>query len=421
MQGSVAWSKHDPLEEGSANEDPLGFYAYALRLADEWLPGITTRTRRARYYSLVCAGLKLIEEELGDLVRRSANRDEERSRLILRWERLWALAFSVATPGAVTGFIGRKIIEPWRGELRVRTRSVDFPFIARQGDLGPLGAYKSSLEDLGLIRPGVLELTPDGERLARMTWAAASSRDWRRSAQALRTGRLCFPPAHSALTRFGERMGLIAIGSDERSFLRSRFFESDGRHARRSQVLAFLKGRRLGEKSEVEVLKVAARRVLRGGSGSDLERRAAAILGTEQLRSALVRALQVFREQLLSSGGAGRPDNLRDTDGLLRQVREAKSSFLRFAAGEFGHLFNGFAGFAKSLDTKVTSILVAQLLERHREAMRQRRTPVWFHPAGRNRWELDISVAKPADQENRPYSYRTENLKGLAKDVGVRV
>ena len=61
--GSVAWTACDPLERGSANEDPLGFHAYAMRLMDEWLPGITTRTRRIRCCSMICGGLQLIEEE----------------------------------------------------------------------------------------------------------------------------------------------------------------------------------------------------------------------------------------------------------------------------------------------------------------------------------------------------------------------
>jgi hypothetical protein len=65
------------------SDDPLGFAAAALRLADKLLPGLAVRTVDLRYYPMICAGLLAIDD---------ADTEEQRRRRFLVWEKLWALA-----------------------------------------------------------------------------------------------------------------------------------------------------------------------------------------------------------------------------------------------------------------------------------------------------------------------------------------
>lgn len=142
--GLIAYSAYDPREREGPSEDPLGFFRIAARLADRWLPGITTRTRRIRYCTMICGGLRLIDKEFGQDLRKAQNRDEEVTRLFLRWERLWAV-WNHFVEDSGPALIGRNKVAGSSRADAFGPRSVDYPFIQRQAELGALGAYRSSM------------------------------------------------------------------------------------------------------------------------------------------------------------------------------------------------------------------------------------------------------------------------------------
>ena len=426
-RGEVAWSAYDPLERAGSNEDPLGFYAFALRLAETWLPGITTRTRRARYYSAICGGLLLVEEELNDLVRSSKERDAERSRLMLRWERLWTLAHAAGSSNGTQGYIGSR----FAGSLVRRTPpaggTVDFPFVARQAALGPLGAFRTSLQTLGLLCLDETELTADGRTLGRLFWdALATGHDWSAAARALRTGRLGPFARRGALERLGERLGLRFIGVEERDFLRARLFPTaaTGVQARRREVIEYLRARRLTEIPEPEILARAARR-----GRIPLERRAGAIVAVERYRASLVGVLAAFRSALFARGGEGTVGSLAPADRqaidlVARSVRTARSAALPWVRSSelAAEIFGDF----DLADTPVDAggiELLRFLLQHHLREMRRRRSPCWFHPAGRDRWALDRAQGPDPGRPEADiyYAYRTASLLTLARDLRMRL
>jgi len=60
------WTKYAPLEQGGANEDPLGLYAYALRLLRNGFQYHDQDAPNQILLHMVCGGLQLIEDALSD-------------------------------------------------------------------------------------------------------------------------------------------------------------------------------------------------------------------------------------------------------------------------------------------------------------------------------------------------------------------
>lgn len=160
----LAWSAYDPTEGRLDSDDPLGFAAAALRLADQILPGLTVRTVDLRYYPMICAGLLAVEE---------ADGDAERRRCFMIWEKLWAIArVSTGQGSGVLGVngAGRHLASRHRSWLDRR-----YVLLQRQPFVGALGSYSTSLEALELKRPGSLLLTDAGSDLGMAALKEASS------------------------------------------------------------------------------------------------------------------------------------------------------------------------------------------------------------------------------------------------------
>jgi hypothetical protein len=427
----IAWSAFDPLEKGTTNEDPLGFFAYAMRLADEWLPGITTRTRRLRYYSMVCAGLYLICDEFGEEIRATENRDAKRVALFLRWERLWVLWNVAVGRAALPGLIGRLKAEVYLRDGVPRPPHLDYTFIARQPDLGALGSYRTSLQAFELMREDEIELTPEGERLAEQFWDQAPPGTWTRAAAAIESGRLPRSGRLAGPDRIGETLGLSPQEpSDslaaEIAIVRCHLLAESGGGARRTEVFDYVRRHALGRREEEDILGFAARRARRHSGGAPLERRAAVIIAVEAFRVALMKVVTLFRTYLVGKGGRARPKDLwrsPELHGLLRAVRATHRDVLRFShAPEFAHIFEGFP-FPADYPTGDGPRLLEALLELHQAEMARRRSPRWFTRTGQDQWELDPSVAYPPDEDGPldPYPYRTSNLLTLARDARCRL
>lgn len=159
----LAWTRPAPnLLLTRDGGDPLGFRAYANRLARELCPGLTQSTRSTRCFSLLTLGVHI------------ANKFEEaeRNERFLRFERLWVAA-QVARFGDKTTFSGKRragrIVESARqtGKLQL-----DVPILTAQLSMGIWGTYRRSAALFGLILakgrggPRHAKLTAKGRELA---------------------------------------------------------------------------------------------------------------------------------------------------------------------------------------------------------------------------------------------------------------
>ena len=91
---TVAYAGTDLLDRlyrsggNSEPSDPLRFDMYAQRLGNVLLPGITNKTERLRYLSMVCAGIAATTQSAGEPLARAAPRvSSVRARLGARNDR----------------------------------------------------------------------------------------------------------------------------------------------------------------------------------------------------------------------------------------------------------------------------------------------------------------------------------------------
>ena len=164
---------YDPSDLPGTSVDPLGFERGYLFLADKILPGLTNVASRPRYFSLLCAALKLAEEAATDAAPPKLRR-QRRLEVTQRLERFWALACVLATAadGALdaTGIRGWRYVNAARRRLEERgatSTKADYRLLSRQATYGMLGAYGATGDGLRLLDRGELVLSPDlGRRLA---------------------------------------------------------------------------------------------------------------------------------------------------------------------------------------------------------------------------------------------------------------
>ena len=118
-------TSYDPSDLPGASIDPLGFERGYLFLADKILPGLTNVASRPRYFAVLCAGASLCNHSADQSPRELLRARQE---IILRFERLWALANVLARPDASGGVRGVTYAQdyPWRG-IGDRSRSFARP------------------------------------------------------------------------------------------------------------------------------------------------------------------------------------------------------------------------------------------------------------------------------------------------------
>lgn len=167
---NLSWTKYAPLENEASVTDPLAFDYFAQILGNIVLPSFTTRTSRARYYSMVCYGIYISKKYLKQQSKPYYEKDI--LRVFKIYEKYWARAVVAYYDGKLierdrqeSGFRGK------RGAIKAhldnqKSLGSKFKFLSRQLELGGLGAYRTSLESLELI-DSLLNLTQKGERLAK--------------------------------------------------------------------------------------------------------------------------------------------------------------------------------------------------------------------------------------------------------------
>jgi hypothetical protein len=163
---NVAWT--DALEPDDVRTrdggDPLGFRAYANRLAREIVPGLTQATAMTRGFGLLCLALDVAMSQ--NPINEAAVRER-----FLRVERIWVAAEALRTNGE-GWFPGKR--RAWRLVQGVAEYPVNLPILDEQLSSGIWGAYRRSSSAFGLIygaggrvvRLSETVLTPSGHQLA---------------------------------------------------------------------------------------------------------------------------------------------------------------------------------------------------------------------------------------------------------------
>ena len=166
MTSTLSWTKYGPLEDETTILDPLAFDYFAQLLGNIVLPSFTTRTSRARYYSMVCYGIYISNRYLQEKGKICYEKDVLEAFKL--YERYWARAVVEYYAGELYERDGQeRDFRGKRGALRAyndKIVSLNYRFLTRQLELGALGAYRSSLEDLELIKND-LSLTHKGIKL----------------------------------------------------------------------------------------------------------------------------------------------------------------------------------------------------------------------------------------------------------------
>ncbi len=163
----------DPSDLPGSSVDPLGFDRGYNLLADKILPGITNVGRRPRYFSLLCAGIVLADDNGKNLPERIQY--EQRLQTLLRLERLWVLATLLAsddvTLSSQAGIRGALYGKAQLDRLKARGANrtgTDFELLVRQVPYGVVGIYGNVANGMRLFDRKSLTLTPAlGERLGR--------------------------------------------------------------------------------------------------------------------------------------------------------------------------------------------------------------------------------------------------------------
>lgn len=161
---------YDPSDLPGGSLDPLGFDRGYIFLADKILPGLTNVASRPRYFSLLCAGIKIADQAAGGNSSRPNEHRAYRLECILRLERFWTLANVLATQEAgeekldLGGVRGVRYVQSFAGRLTERgakDTSADFRLLSRQMPYGAVGIYGAVSDGMRLINRDSLTLTPD--------------------------------------------------------------------------------------------------------------------------------------------------------------------------------------------------------------------------------------------------------------------
>ncbi|MFS1516409.1 hypothetical protein V1503_07855 [Bacillus sp. SCS-151] len=213
MTSTLSWTKFGPLEEETTILDPLAFNYFAQVLGNVILPSFTTRTSRARYYSMVCYGIYISNLHLKK--KDKINYEKDVLNAFKLYERFWARAIVEHYKGKLSEGDGKE--RDFRGKrpaissYKDNTFSLHYPFLTRQLELGGLGAYRTSLEDLELIKED-LSLTHKGLKLAENF--VNTSRYDKLVLQAMNKEKIVFKEGNATIKSFGFHGSLDATTNE---------------------------------------------------------------------------------------------------------------------------------------------------------------------------------------------------------------
>ena len=380
------------------SQDPLGFAPSAERLADVFAPGLTVNTGSVRYYQLLAAGLQL-----------SANSTVPDPRgVVLRSERLWAMASYLANPErgdqSRSGLAG---ITRVRDAARPKNKRQKIDYRLFQGDgqarLGVWGLYRRSAERL-LIVDGA-EPTDLGTRLAQPFLANLESHHLVRAivgkASTASTG---------SLKGFGSTSGHFARVDRESA---SAAWEALRRDPNRREAAKAL---RTGKPSLDGLLERLIRMPQFKQSAIAATALESMFLGASRLFDAAV--------TLAEQGPVVDPDEVRDSPVLVMELRNWCKVAPRLCDElEIGGVDAAIAGLGRDIARASDPWeAVLTLVDRHQEVQRTKGRQVWLDWHGRHLVRLAPNPNRGYDpfdagQWPRGHDFRLRNLQVLASEV----
>ena len=404
---AISWSAYDPTEGRMDSDDPLGFAAGALRLADQILPGLTVRTINLRYYPMICAGLLAVED---------ADQDFERRRRFMIWEKLWALARVSTQQGqgviGVNG-AGRHLASQHRRRLDGR-----YVLIQRQPFLGALGSYSTSLEALELKRPGSVQLTDAGRELGTAGFRVAASKFARNLLEAVRLSIRSERDHIAESTKYGvSHAYLAAVGELDgaaSATLRDRLFDHTTSRGRATRLaLPAMRG------ADVADLAALNRLAGSGSQAADLAKLARHALALEEVTCAADWALEWIIGLAVGNGFAINAETVaRDPGWALveQQLRRAAANAMPILAD---------ASLPREHSTAATLAelrgitLVRELVLHHERVMTGRTARHWASLDDDRIYARRVQPLPVAPAPIR-HAYRFEAARRLALQAGLR-
>ena len=295
----IYWTAYSPPEGNSQPSDPLRFDMYAQRLGNLMLPGITNRTERLRYLSMVCAGIATTAPVGVASLR-------EQRQALLPFERGWALAQALSVAGELKSrddsqrspslkpeFRGLRGANRVLAHYRTLGDSATvhpnrYVLLKSQDAQGGLGAYLVTLRQFKFVQDGSLDLTALGSELSAAFQPTRRGR--RLSILAAST-----PAKRSALAALGEDLCLGFPSATERRLVGEAIF-GDVRQPV-ADCVSRMRAARPGSEDPRDLLEAIAR-----PDGDELGRAAHFACEFDPLRIAV---LQVFAR--LGRGVMGQP------------------------------------------------------------------------------------------------------------------
>lgn len=258
-------SAYDPQGKTSGSIDPLGVLQNYLQLADLFLPGITTVTRRSRYLSMLCSAIANAEDR-ADLPPGPTGLTRRR-KAVEAFERLWALACVAAREKgngtAADGLRGVTYAQRALPAFRGDNVSPAFDFLKYQERTGAIGTYWTALVAWHLIDGDTGQLLNDGRRLAKeFETPPLTEKALERLADPVKAADVKLPL--SDLHDWAHHCHLAAAGASEKQLLRDLLVG----HASRGCVARALLG--FGRKLPAQ-WNVSAWRQLKGKLANDNE------------------------------------------------------------------------------------------------------------------------------------------------------
>jgi len=379
--GRLYWTSFAELEGDSSPADPLRFDMYAQRLGNILLPGITNRTERVRYLSMVCAGL-VETQRTGTSVRESR-------RAFLPFERGWALAMTVAAEGKIKVGSdardgGRGLKPEFRGlrganrvlrhyrtlEGRARIKPTGYILLQGQDAQGGLGAYLVTLRQFGFVHPNTLGVTALGRALAQ-AFAPVGTRG-------IRLGMLCDERAveRHHLVRLGGHTTLGRPSDTERAIVGAAIFE----HPRSvvGEVIRRIDAADPDAGNSERRLAAIAR-----PDGDPLERAAAFAVAFDPLRIAALKLFAALGSALVPRAGAATINEL-DLDAAELDVIAVRESAAALTIVPPPRGLEPVAALARDCaDESTLEDTVRSLVAYHRREQRS-----WIVAEGRDRYRL---------------------------------
>jgi len=133
-------TKYDPTEIPGGTIDPLGFFLPYMRLADEWIPGLTNAADQPRYCSMLCRGALIASKHSRKQDLSGIEDRKLRLEIIKRYERIWVLACTIALGKKAEGMGLRGITYAQTELMRSRART-DYTLLGNQLRYGAIGMY----------------------------------------------------------------------------------------------------------------------------------------------------------------------------------------------------------------------------------------------------------------------------------------